>query len=170
MRSVFIKPVRMTFGMKVITIAGTTFALLHFWAILTVRDLPISVVCIASALYGSASALFWWAVTANRARPLRACFSPNEQPHLNQLGPYRFVRHPFYCSYLLTWLAGILATRNPWLVPTVIIMLAIYMNAAIGEEEQFARSSLADEYKEYRSHTGRFLPNPWKVLLRRGSR
>ena len=31
---------------------------------------------------------------------------------LNQSGPYRFVRHPFYTSYSLTWLAAAVATAS----------------------------------------------------------
>jgi protein-S-isoprenylcysteine O-methyltransferase Ste14 len=76
-------------------------------------------------------------------------------------GPYRFVRHPFYCSYLLTW-------AEFRLLPTVTIMLIIYTRAAKLEEEKFTRSSLAETYKSCRTRTGLFLPNPIKMLsLRR---
>ena len=83
-------------------------------------------------------------------------------------GPYRFVRHPFYCSYLLTWAAGVVASAQFWLLPTVAIMLIIYTRAAKLEEEKFTRSPLAETYKSYRTRTGLFLPNPIKMLsLRR---
>ncbi len=82
-------------------------------------------------------------------------------------GPYRFVRHPFYCSYLLAWAAGFVATAQTWLLPTVAVMLVIYVRAAKLEEEKFTRSPLAGTYERYRSRTGLFLPNPVKLLAPR---
>jgi protein-S-isoprenylcysteine O-methyltransferase Ste14 len=164
MRSFFVRPAHMTRGMKATTLAGAGSALLHVWAISLTHDLSAPGFYMSAAVYVCAVILFWWAVNANRSHPLRACFSENRPLHLNRRGPYSFVRHPFYCSYLLTCLAGLIATRNPWLLPTVIVMVVIYAIAAIREEEEFAHSPLAAEYRQYRQDTGRFFPRPRKLL------
>ena len=84
--------------------------------------------------------------------------------HLMTTGPYRVVRHPFYCSYLLVWLAGLVATAKWWLALTVAIMVAIYLRAARFEERKFLDSALARHYRDYQARTGQLVPNPWKVL------
>jgi len=37
------------------------------------------------------------------------------------------MRHPLYCSYLLAWTAGMVATAQVWLLPSVAVMLVIYL-------------------------------------------
>ena len=73
-------------------------------------------------------------------------------------GPYRYVRHPFYSSYILGWLAAVIAV--PCLATLVIFlgMTTIYWQAASSEERRFLASPLATDYERYRMHTGLFLP------------
>jgi protein-S-isoprenylcysteine O-methyltransferase Ste14 len=169
MRRFFVKPAGMTAGMKLTGFCGVAFSLLHIAVILTARDLTVSRTIAGAVMYLAALGMFWWAIAANRRQPLSACFSPDAPSHLMQSGPYRFVRHPFYCSYLLTWVAGVVATVNAWLLLTVIVMMAIYIHAAVNEERKFSLSPLADAYREYRSRTGLFMPNPLKLLAGRRS-
>lgn len=164
MRSFFVKPDRMTPGLTITLLAGVVFAVSHFFVILRSHDLHPIAVGAGIALYLLALAVFWWAISAHRAKPLAACFSEDEELHLVQHGPYRFVRHPFYSSYLLAWLAGGVATLNPWLLGTFAAMLILYLVAATGEEKKFATSSLASQYASYCGVTGRFLPKPWKTM------
>ena len=102
--------------------------------------------------------LFWWAVAANRLRPLAACFTAIRPAHITVTGPYCLIRHPFYCSYLLAGLAGFAGTGNLWLLPTTAAMSAIYVIAAFREERQFSHGPLADEYERYRNRTRMFFP------------
>ena len=81
-----------------------------------------------------------------------------------QQGPYHVVRHPLYCSYLLVWIAGVVATDRLWLIPTAVAMGIVYARAGGMEEGKFARSSLAGAYQNYQSRTGMFFPNPVKAL------
>ncbi len=167
MRSFFVRQGTVTIGLKLTVLAGMVFAILHFVVILTSRNIATPLVVIAAVLYLLSLAMFWWAITANRVKPLSACFSTNESLHLVQHGPYRLVRHPFYCSYLLTWLAGAVGTWSPWLGLTFIAMFVLYLSAARNEEDKFASSPLAESYAKYRSSTGRFIPSPFKLLVRR---
>ncbi len=113
---------------------------------------------IAVALYGLSLWLFWWAVAVNRARPLSLAYSSDTPEHLVSEGPYAYIRHPLYVSYMLCWIAGVLATGRPALLATVLGMGWIYHRAALVEEAKFAASPLAGEYAGYMRRTGRYFP------------
>ena len=164
MKNFFTKPDRMTLGMKLTTFTGVAFSILHFVLLLTSSSVTVLTAAIAACLYLGSLALFWWTIQANRAKPLSACFSRSERLHLVQHGPYRFVRHPFYLSYLLAWLGGAAATQSIYLAITVAVMLGIYISAANKEERRFSESAHAAEYRAYRDRTGQFLPLPWKFF------
>lgn len=158
MQCFFVKPNRLPLGIRLTAIAGLVSSLLHFSVILSMQDVPITRFLLAVAAYLSAAMLFWWAVGANHAKPLAACFSETNPEHVTTIGPYRFVRHPFYCSYLLAYLSGVIATESAMLVTTFLLMFAIYRTAAVQEEQSFGRSSLTGEYQAYCTQTGRFFP------------
>ena len=165
-RNFFVKPDRLTSGVRLTLLTGTTFAICHLLVILFSPALPVVAIGIAAALYVLSLVVFWWAIAANRIKPLAACFAQHEQLHLVQHGPYRFVRHPFYCSYLLAWIAGAVGTLSIWLALTAVVMFILYRTAAVNEENKFASSPLAGAYAAYRAATGRFLPKPFKLSSR----
>ncbi len=167
MRNFFVQPAGSTLGMRIISVSGALSGALHFVAILSQRSITEPRGLAGAILYSCALALFWWAIRANSAVRLSAAFSPDAPVHLVKNGPYRFIRHPFYCSYLLAWGAGVIATARLWLIPTLAVMIVIYLRAAMQEERKFSRSSLAEEYRSYRSRTAWFVPNPMKLLLAR---
>jgi protein-S-isoprenylcysteine O-methyltransferase Ste14 len=164
MRSFFVQPAGTTAGMRLTGICGSISALVQLAVLLQPGSVTGGRGLAAAILYSLALALFWWAIAANRRKPLSAVFSPDAPAHLVQEGPYRYLRHPFYCSYLVTWIAGVVATGQLWLLATVAVMLAIYIRAAKMEEQKFSASDLAVRYESYRARTGLFLPNPWKAL------
>lgn len=167
MRSFFVQPSGYTAGMKVITACGYTFAALHLSAILLARGVSWERFWLAAFIYAAGLALYWWAIATNRKRRLSAAFSSDPPTHLVEDGPYRLVRHPFYCSYLLVWSAGVIGSGNLWLLATVAVMLGIYLRAAYVEEQKFAHGVLASEYQAFRRRTGLLIPNPWKMLTAR---
>lgn len=73
-------------------------------------------------------------------------------------GPFKWVRHPFYTSYLLCYFGASLGSRHFLPYACTLIMLVFYIRAAKIEEEKFSKSSLAGAYAHYRSKTGMFLP------------
>jgi protein-S-isoprenylcysteine O-methyltransferase Ste14 len=167
MRSFFVQPSGYTQGMKVIAVCGYTFAALHLGAILLARGVSRERFWLAASIYAAGLALYWWAIATNRKRRLSAAFSDDLPTHLVEDGPYRLVRHPFYCSYLLAWSAGVIGSGCLWLLATVAVMLGIYLHAAYVEERKFARCGLANEYEAFRRRTGLLMPNPWKMLTAR---
>lgn len=166
MRTFFVQPSGYTPGMRLITICGTVFGVIHLVSILWGNAISDAYAYSATAIYAVSFAVYWWAISSNRKLPLSAVFSPDLPVHLNQNGPYQFVRHPFYCSYLLTWLAGVLASGFWWLSVTVVIMLVLYIQAAKQEEGKFSKSALAEHYLLYRRSTGMLVPNPLKLIGR----
>ena len=112
----------------------------------------------ALVLYVLSLILFWWCVGVNRARPLSLAFSADRPEHLIATGPYARIRHPFYTSYLLCWIAGALAAGQPILIATILGMGWLYHRAALAEEAKFAASPLAADYARYAARAGRYLP------------
>jgi protein-S-isoprenylcysteine O-methyltransferase Ste14 len=169
MRKFFVQPSGSTAGMKLIRGCGMVFAALHLAGIFLPNSITVERGSAGALLYLCSLGLFWWAIRANSAARLSAAFSRDLPAHLVEAGPYRFIRHPFYGSYVLAWTAGTIATARWWLVPTVAVMVVIYWRAARIEEEKFSRSSLAAEYQKYRARTPLLVPNPMKFLLARRS-
>jgi protein-S-isoprenylcysteine O-methyltransferase Ste14 len=166
-RKFFVKPEQKTTGLRITLLAGVACAVAHFVVIALTPELKLPAVLVGVALYCLSLAIFWWTIASHRSKPLAACFSRDEQLHLVQHGPYRLMRHPFYCSYLLAWLAGAVATLSPWLAGTFVAMFVLYLTAARDEEKKFASSSLCDAYASYCSSTGQFFPNPLKLMTNR---
>jgi protein-S-isoprenylcysteine O-methyltransferase Ste14 len=149
-------------GMRAIAGLGTSFAL---WQL---ASLGAGVVnpqgdgtpaLVGAGLYAEALGLFWWAVAANRTRPLSLAFSKDAPEHLVAWGPYRRMRHPFYAAYSLAWLAGAVTATEPGLLVPLVVMGVLYVRAARLEEAKFAASPLADAYAAYRARTGMFWPS-----------
>ena len=118
----------------------------------------------AMLLFALALLLFVWTIKASRQTPPTLAFDTDQPSFLLEHGPYRYVRHPFYLSYLLFWTGTAVASPGllPWLAP--LVMLVLYWNAARREELKFANSDFAGAYAAYRKNAGMFLPNPRALL------
>jgi protein-S-isoprenylcysteine O-methyltransferase Ste14 len=150
-------------GGKVIVFAGALFLVLHLLALSRPGSVQGYFGLAGLGFYGISFLLFWSTLRANRPKPLSVAFSQDQPEHLMREGPYRYIRHPFYASYLIAWLAGAVACQQPWLLATFVIMTIIYTLAARVEESKFAASPLAGEYASYRRGTGMFLPSLFRL-------
>ena len=112
-------------------------------------------------LYAASLALFIWTVRATRQRQFLLAFTNAVPSALTIDGPYKFVRHPFYVSYLIYHFANAVGTASwlPWVMFAA--MTTIYTVAARGEEAFLAQGSYAKEYGAYRRRTGMFVPKFW---------
>jgi len=146
------------FGIRVVQILGGAMVVLHLVMLCRARDFSAATFSAAASLYVASFSLFWSAVSIHRRRPPTLCYSSDLPEHLIVAGPYRWVRHPFYTAYMLAWLGGIVATRQPWLLLSLLLMSVLYVRAARLEERKFAASPLATEFADYRNRTGMFLP------------
>lgn len=115
---------------------------------------------IAIGLYLAGIALFLWAQETVKQAPPYLAFSRVAPERLFVDGPYRFVRHPFYLSFIAMIFAVPVATLNPWLLVSAFILTMNYVAAAFEEEAAFARTPYAERHRVYACQTGMFVPRP----------
>ena len=102
--------------------------------------------------------LCWSAVWAHRRERPAYAFVKTAPTNLVRSSAYRFVRHPFYLSFLVATLAGTLMSGQFALLLTTVWLGAFYRVAVREEEARFLESDMAEEYVEYQATTGMFLP------------
>ena len=73
-------------------------------------------------------------------------------------GPYQWVRHPIYSSFLLILGSTFFISANWFIGGTWIMMMALDINSRIDIEEQLMITRYGDQYLEYRARTGRLVP------------
>jgi len=101
--------------------------------------------------------LFWWTVSTTRSRRLRLAYTDVDPDTINTEGPYAFVRHPFYLSYIIFWIStAVIAGPGQW--AAALILTLWYVVVARGEERRFRSSGLSPAYERYRQRTGMLLP------------
>lgn len=112
----------------------------------------------ALALFVFAGALFWAAASASRSASLKLLFDKSEPGGLLEAGPYRYIRHPFYASYILFWSGCALATLHWFNIAYAVLLIPLLAWGARTEEQSFAQSQLATAYEQYRQRAGLFWP------------
>lgn len=130
------------------------FAILDL-AALSVRDLRYPVT--AAVLY-LASFLLFAASAKVSVGMLAACGDSCVSAAVLCRGPFRIVRHPFYASYNLAWIAGFVATLWWPAAVAAFVMAIIYERFARAEERGLLNGPLAADYSAYRRRTGRYIP------------
>lgn len=146
-----------TMGFKAISWAVAASALLFLYLTWFQPQPPWAQIA-GLALQLLAGGLFAAAIKASRSARLRFAFDP-EHPHsLVETGPYRYIRHPFYTSYVLFWAGWAVATWSILGLISFIVLLVLYIRAASMEERNFAASPMAETYAAYKTRTGFFWP------------
>jgi protein-S-isoprenylcysteine O-methyltransferase Ste14 len=121
----------------------------------------------AALLFVCSVMLYEWARRSVRGRGFSVGLSGRVPDSVFQGGPYAYVRHPFYLSYMLAFAASALALPQ---IPTLVVCvanLALYSYMAINDERMIAGSPLASNYATYKQHVGRFVP---RFFIDRASR
>lgn len=154
----FARPAESSWLMTGVATLGTLFGVLQVAAIVWAPVTSVASWMVAFVLYGAALSLFWWAVGTTRGHRFPLAFTPSRPMMVLAEGPYRWVRHPFYASYLLYWIAGVCATEAWGLVASVLVMGTLYWRAAVQEETEFLQGDQAEAYRAYIGQTGRFFP------------
>ena len=145
--------------MHAVSVFGSFFFVAQVVALLLAQaDADRMVFMVGLLLYMASLALFWWAVPFARNAAFGTAFAGVIPAHVVREGPYRFIRHPFYASYLLFWIAGVLVSQNWWLLLSAVVMGALYATAIRQEEHELLGGSFSSQYKEYMERTGCLLP------------
>lgn len=146
-------------AMKWLGALGVAFFVLQLLSIAYLPSGSHRAVSIAGlCLFVVALSVFWWAVPYARSAKLRIAFADGQPDQLLTGGPYRYVRHPFYASYLMFWLAGVHVSQQWFLVSSVVVMGLFYVKAIRKEEGEFLSGDLAEPYRAYAANTGALLP------------
>jgi protein-S-isoprenylcysteine O-methyltransferase Ste14 len=74
------------------------------------------------------------------------------------VGPYRYIRHPVYTSYILAFLALLVAFPGLPTALAFVANIAFYIYAASHEERSIVHSDIGQAYASYRQGTGMFFP------------
>lgn len=159
-RYVFVTKGKPTSGINAIKLGATLSAIVEIYCILHDGIYSISSGLSGSVLYIFCLFLFGYLIRLTRRQKLSLAFCKDSPEFMYQTGPYRYVRHPFYTCYILSYIAGLVATLNPILLAVVAFMFIIYTMAARMEEQKFAHSELAQDYADYKARTWRFFPKP----------
>lgn len=109
--------------------------------------------------------IFISAFSVFKNNPPAVAFSNEILTPLKTKGIYRYIRHPFYTSYWLTWIGGTIATANWWLSISAIVLGYVYYKASKEEEQQWLNSSAKEQYRKYMLRTGMFLPSLYSLYL-----
>jgi protein-S-isoprenylcysteine O-methyltransferase Ste14 len=104
-----------------------------------------------------ALALFGWVLYA-LGRNFSMTLTIKDAQTLVTNGPYQFVRHPMYTSFLLLWLVFFLLTGNWFIGATGIGSFVLVMLLRTPREERMMLERFGDEYVSYMKRTGRYLP------------
>ncbi len=114
---------------------------------------------IPSALLAAFSIGFISMTLGTHRVPLSLWHQKNDAPvHIVTWGAYKYVRHPFYSSFIVAQIAALLAAPHWITVAGLIGTLAVLTTTAQKEEAKLGESQFGAEYKSYMAKTGRFFP------------
>jgi protein-S-isoprenylcysteine O-methyltransferase Ste14 len=73
-------------------------------------------------------------------------------------GPFAVVRNPLYLGNIALWAGFAMAARLLWLVPVIVVLLAVEYHAIVRWEEQGLEARYGDEYRAYAARVPRWFP------------
>lgn len=138
---------------------GVAFAVIHFFGIILLGSAGPRWAGAAIAMYVAATLLFLSALeSARRVQLPRTLVDESMPKALITTGPFAVVRHPFYISYSLAWMAAPVATHGPMLTAFGLMAIVTYIIAARREERQL-EAHFGDAYRAYRLNAGWIVPS-----------
>jgi protein-S-isoprenylcysteine O-methyltransferase Ste14 len=141
-----------------------TFSL-AFWIYTTVRLFQfeeaafssiwnvISLILFALILIG-----FWYNSRIVKQSGFTIVFSKDVPQKIETRGFYRWIRHPFYCLYILCYWNVTFIINDIISMFLALGLTVIYVHAALTEEKKFLTSPLKEVYLEYKNRSGMFFP------------
>jgi protein-S-isoprenylcysteine O-methyltransferase Ste14 len=119
---------------------------------------PLETVSVVFAV--ASLALVFVTLGTHRVR-LALWHQEDDAPHsIVTSGPYHWIRHPFYTSFLLGFGGAAIAFPNPLTIGLFLYAVVALNATAAREERRLGQSAFGAEYRAYVGRTGRFLPVP----------
>lgn len=73
-------------------------------------------------------------------------------------GPFARVRNPLYSGNIVLWTGFAVSAGLLWIVPAVVLLLAVEYHAIVRWEERLLESRLGESYREYTMRVPRWIP------------
>jgi protein-S-isoprenylcysteine O-methyltransferase Ste14 len=103
-------------------------------------------------------ALYEWSRRTVMDRNFYIALSGEVPAAVCETGPYRYTRHPFYCSYMLAFLAVAVAFPSPIIAALCLINIGLFIYMALDDERVLLASPLGASYQAYRGRVGMIVP------------
>lgn len=144
---------------------GVGLAVIHFGVLLVRGSAGPGWAIAGIAMYAAATTLFLSSVEAARRVPLARTLVEGMPKSLITTGPFAVIRHPFYLSFSLAWLAAPVASHGPVIMLLSIGAIAVYVIAARREEREL-EDQFGEAYRNYKLGTGYVLPPVVRLVSR----
>ncbi len=102
--------------------------------------------------------VFFW-VLRSLGQNFSTTLTINQGQTLVSQGPYRWVRHPMYTSFVLLWIGFLLLSASWFIGLTGILGFLWAIVIRTPKEEQMMIDQFGDEYIAYMKRTGRYFPH-----------
>jgi protein-S-isoprenylcysteine O-methyltransferase Ste14 len=137
-------------------LVGIAFAVV--WA--QCRSAELNRWAVIPGFIGLAAALgvFEWARRSIRGQFFSYILSDDVPKFVWNSGPYAYVRHPVYTSYMLALISAGAMFPTPGMLASIAATIVYFHLAARYEERKFQNSPLAADYAAYKRRSGRFFP------------
>jgi len=113
---------------------------------------------VAGALVLGSAALMFFTLGTHRV-PLALWHQEDDAPaSIVTYGAYSRIRHPFYSSFLLWFVAAFVFFPHIGTLLPLCYAVVRLTTTARREERRLSVSEFGDEYREYMTRTGRFIP------------
>jgi len=101
--------------------------------------------------------IFFW-VLRSLGRNFSTTLTINKAQTLVTRGPYQWVRHPMYTSFIVLWVGLLFLSTNWFIGLTGVLGFVLAIVVRTPKEEQMMIDRFGDEYIAYMKRTGRYLP------------
>jgi protein-S-isoprenylcysteine O-methyltransferase Ste14 len=147
---------RLAAGVRYLSVA--CFIIQPAWLAWSAISLPLWLRWLGVPLGAAGAALLTWSFHS-LGRNLTASVVTRGDATLITTGPYRWMRHPFYTAFGLSFVADALMTAN-WFVALLGIVVFVLLIVRTRTEEAQLVARFGDAYLQYMERTGQFLPWP----------
>ncbi|MDZ7338071.1 MAG: isoprenylcysteine carboxylmethyltransferase family protein [candidate division KSB1 bacterium] len=149
--------IRVLFGLPLLAAIGLHGLDLHVGSWMTV-PVPISLRALGLVL-GLVALIVLRAVHHALGDNFTTPVLPKDRHLLVQTGPYRWVRHPMYSSYLALFVAAFLVSKNLVIGLSGTVIILSLMTIRLRREEAFLIERFGERYRAYMRRTRKFFPS-----------
>ncbi len=145
---------------QIITVFSWIVFLYH---IISKRDAEMWRYILSSILMSVSLLMFWYQSNIIKKNTFLIIFSEQKPSAVFIGGLFRYVRHPFYLSYILCYLGVLIYITHLLVALCVMLLIGIYYYAARTEEKRIIKSESGHVYAEYQNSVGMLFPKLWKI-------